>query len=253
MEQPTRSPLNGRVAVVTGATGTIGSAITNHLHEDGAKVAMLGRRGRRLERLKKRCGDDEKLLPIRTDVVDPFDLVEARDEIHDTFGRVNLVVVTAGIMSSAPFEEAIPAKWNAMIDINARGLLQTAQTFSHDLLAAAADGEPADLVMMGSVGARHRQRHFAVYSAVYALVAQLSRHLRTELGARGVRVHMISPYYAHTHLGSDMGEQESDWEFEPEETETTSPSRVANLVAKTCALPRHINLAEAVIRPTVIN
>ncbi|HIV57088.1 MAG TPA: SDR family NAD(P)-dependent oxidoreductase, partial [Candidatus Stackebrandtia faecavium] len=69
MAQPTPPPLNQRVAVVTGATGTIGSAITNDLHEDGAQVAMLGRRGRRLERLKKRCGDDKRLLPIRADVV----------------------------------------------------------------------------------------------------------------------------------------------------------------------------------------
>lgn len=248
----TTRPLADRIAVVTGATGGLGAAITSRLHEHGAKVAMLARRGRRLERQASRLGGDESLLPLRTDVVDPFDLVEARDEIHQRYGTVNLVVVTAGIMSSAPFEDAIPAEWNAMVDVNAKGLLQTAQTFAHDLLECAAKGQRADLVMMGSVGARHRQRNYAVYSAVYSAVAQLARHLRTEFGARGVRVRLVSPYYAETELGSDMqdDQQRRDWETEREEAQTIAPSRVADLVAMTCAMPGRINLAETVIRPT---
>ena len=66
-------------------------------------------------------------------------------------GRVDLVVANAGVMLAAPFENADTEEWDRMLDTNLRGLLHTGRAFTDDLLAAAAEGRPADLVHVGSI------------------------------------------------------------------------------------------------------
>ncbi len=248
------APLAGRVAVVTGASGGLGEAIGTALHEHGASVALLARRRRRLEAIARRLDGPERVVALPTDVADPFELVEAREAVHERLGVADLVVVSAGVFASSPFEDAIPAEWDAMIDTNLKGLLQTAQTFMPDLVAAAGRGRCADLVLIGSRTAGRLERDYAVYSAVYASVAQLARHLRTELGPRGVRVRTVMPHYAESRLGTRVfdNEQRALTEQRRDRARWIPAARVAELVTFTCALPSHVNLAEVTIQPTEV-
>ena len=88
-------------------------------------------------------------------------------------------------MLGAPFEEADPDEWRQMLDVNVGGLLATGRAFIDDLLAAAADGRPADLVHVGSVGGHQSFPNYGVYCATKAAVEHLTRTLRLEL-ARAV-------------------------------------------------------------------
>ena len=108
-------------------------------------------------------------------------------------GRVDLVVANAGVMYGAPFEQADTSEWQQMLDVNVGGLLNTGRAFIDDLLAAAADGRPADLVHVGSVGGHQLFPSYGVYCATKAAVEHLTRNLRLDLGPRGVRVKSIEP------------------------------------------------------------
>ncbi|WP_207302391.1 SDR family oxidoreductase [[Pseudopropionibacterium] massiliense] len=184
----TRMPtydLRGRTAVVTGATGTHGSAIVRTLVESGVRTALIARNRRRIERLRAHLPDDVPTLACPADITSAYEIVEARDRILEELGAPDLVVVAAGVRRAAPFEEAIPADWTAMLATNLRGMLQTVQIFAPDVLAAGERGERADIVLLGSAPARERQHAYSVFSSIGASIGQFSRHLRAEYGPRG--------------------------------------------------------------------
>jgi NADP-dependent 3-hydroxy acid dehydrogenase YdfG len=252
--QTTHLPLAGRVAVVTGATSGIGAATARRLAGDGAAVAIVGRREDRLADLAAELGDASDAGVVRAAVdVSNRDAVElAADAIRSELGRVDLVVANAGVMLPAPFDEADTTEWDRMLDTNVRGLLATGRAFTPDLLAAAAEGGPADLVHVGSIGSHIVFVNYGVYAATKAAVAHLTRNLRAELGPRGVRVKNVEPGLVRTELGdhaSDAGIRESlaAWRDEVGPLPATD---IADAIAFAVAAPPRMNVAELIVLPT---
>ena len=244
-------PLAGRVAVVTGATSGIGAATARRLAADGASVALIGRRDERLRDLVAEL-EGAASVPIATDVTDPEALERLAETVRVELGPVDLVVANAGVMLAAPFEQANTAEWDRMLDTNVRGLVHTGRAFAHDLLDAAAEGGPADLVFVGSIAGHQVFPNYGVYGATKAAVAHLTRNLRTELGPRGVRVKNVEPGLVGTELGDDMQdagirEALSDWRSD---IGALSPDHIADAIAYAVAAPPQVNVAELIVLPT---
>lgn len=236
--------LEGRVAVVTGASSGIGAATARQLAAAGAKVAAVARRADRLQQL-------DGVLPVAADVSDPAAVQRVADTVRAELGRVDLVVANAGVMLGAPFATADVDEWERMIDVNLRGLIRTGRVFADDLLAAAADGRPADLVHVGSVGGHLAFPNYGVYCATKAAVAHLTRNLRTELGPRGVRVKTIEPGVVATELGDDMTDPAGKAVLDQlREMRTLDASDIADAILYAAAAPAHVNVAELIIVPT---
>ncbi|MGY1846121.1 MULTISPECIES: SDR family oxidoreductase [unclassified Blastococcus] len=245
--------LSGRVAVVTGASSGIGAATARALLDAGAHVALLGRRAARLAATAQQVGAPQRVVAVPTDVADPLQLADALDVVHGCFGGVDLVVVGAGVMTGSPFEDGVPAEWGAMIDVNLRGLLHTAQTFSRDLFAAAAAGGSADLVLVGAIAGDITFPGYAVFSAVEAAVAQLARTLRAEYAPRGVRVRTVQPGLTDSELGSDISDEVTAraWEELKTRVPPIDAADVASAVVFGAAMPAHVNVADVVVLPTL--
>jgi NADP-dependent 3-hydroxy acid dehydrogenase YdfG len=243
-------PLTGRVAVVTGATSGIGAATAQRLAAAGAAVALVGRRQERLDALTADLGDD--VLGVAADVSDPEALAAAAERIRSALGPVDLVVANAGAMLGAPFESADVAEWDRMIDLNVRGLLRTGRVFADDLLAAGAEGRPADLVHVGSVASHLAFPSYGVYAATKAAVAHFTRNLRTEWGPRGVRVKNVEPGLTATELGDDMGHAAGREVLATmrEQIASLHADDLADAIAYAVALPAHVNIAELIVVPT---
>lgn len=249
--------LHNRIAVVTGATGAIGSAVVRTLVEGGAQVALIARNRRRLERLRAHLPEDAQTLCCAADVTSAFDIVEARDRILDKLGAPDLLVTAAGVRRAAPFEDAIPADWNAMLSVNLRGMLQTVQIFAPDILAAGERDERADIVLLSTGPARERQQAYSVFSSLGMSIRQFTKHLRAEYGPRGVRVHNLASlftagnFFAESNFGATRATSDHhDVLTEELAAEATiDTERVATEVAFMASLPPHVNLARATIRP----
>ncbi|TDC20653.1 SDR family oxidoreductase [Streptomyces sp. 8K308] len=246
------SPLDGRVAVVTGATSGIGAATARRLALGGASVALLGRRADRLTALAEelRPAAAGQLLPVAVDVADRDGLAQAAATVRSALGRVDIVVANAGAMLGAPFATADTAEWDRMLDVNLRGLLLTGRAFVDDLLAAAESG-PADLVHVGSIGGHSLYPNWSVYCATKAAVAHLTRNLRAELGPRNVRVRTIEPGVTATELGDDMlnGDMRAALARMRSDLRPLSAEDIAESVAFTVAAPANVNIAELVVVP----
>jgi NADP-dependent 3-hydroxy acid dehydrogenase YdfG len=242
--------LAGRVAVVTGASSGIGAATARRLAAEGATVALLGRREDRLKELAAEIG--EAALPVAADVSDQGSVNRAAGVIRAELGRVDLVVANAGVMLAAPFESADTVEWDRMVGTNVNGLLYTGRSFADDLLAAAEEGRPADLVHVGSIGGHQVFPTYAVYTATKAAVAHLTRNLRAELGPRGVRVKNLEPGLTSTELGEDMLNADAKdflarWR---EELTPLPPTDIADAIAYAVAAPPRMNVAELIVLPT---
>lgn len=247
--------LTGRTAVVTGAASGMGEATARRLAAHGARVALLARRAERLDTLAgKIAADGGQALAVAADVTDPASVRAAAERVRDAYGAADLVVNSAGVMLPNPVDAGRTDEWARMIDTNLSGPLHVIDAFRADLLAAAADGRPADLVNVSSIGAHVVFPNYAVYGATKAALTQLSASLRTEFGPCGVRVSNIEPGLTDTELGSHIDNPELsqalDGMFEAFGQALTADD-VADLIAYTTSRPRHVNLRQLVVLPTV--
>ncbi|MFT7840871.1 SDR family oxidoreductase [Saccharothrix sp. BKS2] len=243
--------LNNRTAVVTGAASGIGAEIALVLARSGAKVALLARRAERLAELAAKIeAEGGRALAVSADVTG--DLAPAVEAVHAAFGRVDLVVNNAGVMLGNPITAGRDDEWRRMIDTNVTGLLTVTRAFTDDLVGAGRNGV-ADLVNISSVGAHGTFPTYAVYAATKAAVTHLSANLRTEFGPLGVRVTNVEPGLVTSELGDHMDNPEVDAHLAAwrEQVPPLHPADIGDVIGFVTSRPKHVNLRQLVVLPTV--
>jgi NAD(P)-dependent dehydrogenase (short-subunit alcohol dehydrogenase family) len=199
--------LDGRLAVVTGATGVLGGAIARGLAAAGARVAVLGRRAQRAEEVAEsiRAGGGEAVA-TPADVLDPAGLEQVREDLLARYGRIDVLVNAAGgnrpdavVPESGTFFDLAPPALREVFELNLMGTLLPCQVFG---AALAAQGSGA-IVNISSMAAIRPLTRIVAYGAAKAAVDNLTRWLAVEVARRhgpGLRVNAIAP-------GFFLGEQ----------------------------------------------
>jgi NAD(P)-dependent dehydrogenase (short-subunit alcohol dehydrogenase family) len=167
--------LDGKVALVTGASGGIGAAVARKLHEAGASVGLLSRRG-----------DDlglERGLGVACDVRDRSAVEDATQAVVDRFGRLDIAVANAGVGAYGDFLDLDPEQLEAMVDINLKGTLYTAAAALPHLI----DSGAGDFISVASVAGLRALPGESVYNASKFGQVGFTRSLDHELRERGVR------------------------------------------------------------------
>ncbi|HEY7134541.1 MAG TPA: SDR family oxidoreductase [Acidimicrobiia bacterium] len=185
---PGTSLLTDRVAIVTGAAQGIGRATASLFAECGAAVAVCDRRAEPLAALERELRDANQ--PVVARVLDVRDHEAARafvDDVVDGHGHVDVLVNNAGGTFFAPF-----------LDLNDKGddtLVSENFTQVTELVRAVVPSMPAGgaIVNLTSIEGHHAAPGFAVYGAMKAAVAHLTRSLALELAPRGIRVNAVAP------------------------------------------------------------
>jgi NADP-dependent 3-hydroxy acid dehydrogenase YdfG len=225
--------LEGKVALVTGASGGIGAAVARRLHEAGASVGMLSRHG-----------DDlglERALGLTCDVRDRTAVSAAVDEVVERFGRLDVVVANAGVGAYGPFVELNPERLEAMIDVNLKGTLYTAAAAVPHLIA----GGEGDFVSLASVAGLRAFPGEAVYNASKFGQLGFTRALDNELRERGVRATCICPGGVKTDFAIGAGRDEGD----PELDDMLTADEVAEVVLFALTRPRRMRVLTTSFRP----
>ncbi len=192
--------LDGRVVVVTGGYGVLGSAMARGLLGAGAAVVLLGRSAEKAEAAAADLDPSgERALGVAADVLDPDALAAARDAVLDRFGHVDALVNAAGGNVSGatlqPGESPFgldPAAWRSVVDLNLHGTILPTQVFG----PALADAEAGAVVNISSMAASRVISRVAGYSVAKAGVDHFTRWMAVELakqtGGR-VRVNAVAP------------------------------------------------------------
>jgi 3-oxoacyl-[acyl-carrier protein] reductase len=188
--------LSGRKALVTGGTRGIGREITLALARAGADVLACSRSDgehvAQLARELKETGGDHHL--VRADVADAADVRALVRECADRFGRLDVVVNNAGVISHEPFERLAVDEWRRVLDTNLTGTYLVTQA------ALSLMDTGGSIVNIGSKVATVGIPLRAHYTAAKAGMVGLTRSLCKELGPRGIRVNLVAPGVIQTEL-----------------------------------------------------
>jgi NADP-dependent 3-hydroxy acid dehydrogenase YdfG len=245
--------LSNRVAVITGASSGIGRATAKLLAAGGAKVAVLARRGDLLEQLAAEItAAGGTAMALTVDVTDQAALDAAAATVEQRWGPANLVSNNAGVMLPASIEARETGPWEQQIGLNVIGAMRVISAFVPQLVKSAEAGATVDLINTSSIAAQNIYPYFAVYSASKAYVSHLTRHLRAELGPKGVRVSVVEPGCTETELqGHFKFPGAIAWlEGARESITFLKPEDVAAVVGFLATQPRHVNLQQVVVMPT---
>jgi len=226
-------PLDGRVALVTGASGGIGAAVARRLHEAGASVGLLSRRGEDLAL--------ERGIGIECDVSDRASVERATAHVVERFGALHIAVANAGVGSYGPFLELDPDDLEAMIDVNLKGTLYTAAATLPHLIES---GE-GDFVSLASVAGVRAFPGEAVYNASKFGQVGFTRALDHELREKGVRATNIAPGGVNTEFAIGTGREHGDPALEA----MMSADDVAEVVLFTVTRPRSLRILTTTFRP----
>ena len=248
------TPLEGTVALVTGASSGIGEATAEILAQHGAAVALVARRIDRLDDLAAKLrSDGASVLPIQADVANRDEAYEAVDRVAAEFGRLDTVINNAGVMLLGPIENAPVEEWERMVNVNLLGLLYCSKAALPHLLKAA-DGEPrgvADLVNVSSVAGRVPRLGSGVYNATKHAVGAFSESLRQEVTGRHVRISLVEPGAVTTELVSHNRPEIRDQMSQRfAGTQRMEAADIADVIGYIVSRPRHVAINEVLVRPT---
>jgi NAD(P)-dependent dehydrogenase (short-subunit alcohol dehydrogenase family) len=219
-----------RVAVVTGGNSGIGLATARRLHEEGARVAIVGRNKETLEAAANSLGGD--VLTIQADVARPGDLDKVYGTVFQRFGKIDVLFVNAGIAKFAPFSETTEEFYDEIFDTNTKGAYFTIQKAVPFLK----DG--ASIVLNASVAGQIGLANGVAYAASKAALRSFARSVAAELVGRGIRVNTVSPGPIETPIFGRTGlTKEAMEEFAKQIVSTVpmnrlgQPEEVAGVVA----------------------
>ncbi|TAN28491.1 MAG: SDR family oxidoreductase [Castellaniella sp.] len=197
-----RFSLAGKTALVTGASGGLGSHFARTLGLAGAAVILAGRHRDPLVRLAEglaASGITATAQPM--DVADADSVRLGLDEVQARAGMIDIAVCAAGIATNKPALSLSTEEWDRVIAVNLRGAWITASEIAHRLVAAR---RPGSLILVSSILGHRVAGNVLPYTVSKAGLEQMTRALALEWARHGIRVNALAPGYIETDLNQEF-------------------------------------------------
>jgi len=238
-----------KIALVTGATAGIGSAIAEKLAENGYNLIITGRRKERLEDLKNKI---EKGTPSSI-LVKCFD-VRSYNEVETNLGNlppewadIDILVNNAGLAAGLnPIHEGVLSDWERMIDTNIKGLLYVTRVISPGMVIR----KSGHIINIGSIAGKEVYPNGNVYCATKHAVAALSQGMRLDLLPYGIKVSLVLPGAVETEFS--LVRFDGDQTRADQVYKGFSPlmaGDIANAVYYAISAPDHVDVQEMLVMP----
>ncbi len=195
--------LDGKVAIVTGASSGLGVAFAQALAEAGADVVLGARRVDRLEETRALVeATGRRALAVQTDVADPDACQALVDAAMETFGRVDVLVNNAGVGTAVPATHETPDEFRRVIDVNLNGCYWMAQACGRVMQPGSSIVNISSVLGLTTAGLPQ-----AAYASSKAALIGMTRDLAQQwTGRKGIRVNALAPGF----FASEMTEQYPD-------------------------------------------
>ena len=234
--------IKDKVVVITGASSGIGAATATLLAERGAKVVLGARRKDRLDELATKLG----AVSLPTDVRHPEDVANLVRLAREQHGRVDVLVGNAGIAPLSRFDDLRSDDWNAMFDVNVKGVLNGIAA-ALPVFRAQGSGQ---FVHTASTAAYRTVPAMAVYAATKTAVRTISEGLRQEAGP-DLRVSLVSPGIIATDFVDGIADPAEKARLTgARDALAIPPESIARAIAFAIEQPADVDVNEIVVRPT---
>ena len=230
------SILEGRVAVVTGASSGIGEACAVAFAAKGAKVVLAARRAERLASLVERIeGAGGEALAVATDVTDEAAVDDLFARAVERFGTVDVLVNNAGIADSTPVDEMALETWRKVIETN----LTSAFLCSRAAFRAMKGKGRGRIINVGSISARVPRENSPAYAASKFGLDGLTRSLAIDGRKHNIAASIFHPGIVATEIAPGAVKLAEDF--------AASPADIAGVIVHMCDIPDHLNVYEGMV------
>jgi NADP-dependent 3-hydroxy acid dehydrogenase YdfG len=242
--------LEGRRAVVTGASSGIGEATAMALAGEGAAVALGARRKDRLDELAERiAGEGGTAHPFEVDISEESATRSFIEGAAEQMGGLDILVNNAGVMLLGPIGGADTEEWRQMVGVNLLGLLYC----THAALPLMQEGGGGHIVNLSSVAGRTANLGSGVYNLTKWGVNGFSESLRQEAMHSGIRVTVVEPGFVGTELqghNTNPVVVEAIEKMREQTGEVLEAGDIAAAILYAVSSPQRVNINEILVRPT---
>lgn len=211
--------MSSKVAVVTGASSGIGRATAKIFAENGYTVAAVGRNEKELSALGKTVSSKKGSIKIQlADVTELSQLDRIVTETIDNFGRIDVLVNSAGIIMNGSIENTTLDDWDKMMNINLRSVFVLSQKCVPHL-----EETKGNIINVSSVAGMRSFPNVLAYCVSKAAIDQLTRCSALELAPKGVRVNAVNPGVVVTNIHKRGGMEDDAYDSFLEHSKSTHP------------------------------
>ena len=242
--------LEGKVALVTGASSGIGEAVAVALADAGANVAVSARRADRLAGLVERIElGGAKGLALPGDMMVEAEAIKAVEDTVAAFGRIDILINSAGVMQAGGVIGVDLDEYRRVFDINLFATVYTSQAAVPHMLEQGG----GDIVTISSLAGRKGGPMTNAYSASKHAVNSFTDAMRQELGDKNIRVSTLMPGATTTEVAHNISNPQWRSAIQAHVTKdgAVDPKDIGDTIVFMMALPRRANISEISVRPTI--
>lgn len=237
-----------KTAFITGATSGIGKSTAIHFALNGINLILCGRRQDRLDALKKELGKEVLVHTLNFDIRNRESVQEAVNSLPKEFSQIDILINNAGNAHGMDvIQEGNIDDWDAMLDINVKGLLYVSKAIIPQMVARGS----GHVINIGSTAGKEVYPKGNVYCASKHAVDAINQGMRIDLNGTGVRVGAVNPGLVETEFSNVRFKGDEDRAdkvytgFQP-----LKPEDIADIIHFVVTRPYHVNIADLVVMPT---
>ncbi|WP_348812147.1 SDR family NAD(P)-dependent oxidoreductase [Flavobacterium maritimum] len=237
-----------KTVLITGATSGIGKATARILAENNYRIIICGRRAERLSELKKELSEFTEVHTLQFDVRDKKAVFENINSLPEAFSKIEILINNAGNAHGLdPIQNGDLDDWDAMIDINVKGLLYVSKAIIPKMI----ERKSGHIINIGSIAGKEVYPNGNVYCASKHAVDALNNSMRMDLNPYGIRVGAIHPGMVETEFS------EVRFKGDTERASTVykgvkalQAEDIADIIHFVVSRPYHVNIADLIVYPT---
>lgn len=242
--------IEGKVALITGASSGIGAATARKLAAAGIIVGLAARRKDRLDALVAEiAADGGQAIALETDVTNPTSCKTAVEQVIARYGCIDILINNAGLMPLSDIDSLKVDEWQRMVDVNVSGVLNATASVLPQMIAQ----KSGHIFNMSSIAGRKVFTGLTVYCATKAAVAAFSDGLRMEIGPKhNIRVTCIQPGAVKSELYEHISDANYRKQMDDLATSMTflEGDDIADTILFALKAPERMNVAELFVLPT---
>jgi len=236
-----------KVALITGATSGIGKATALEFAKHGINLILCGRRQERLDELKKSLGADVNVHTLNFDVRDKTEVSKAISSLPEPFNTIDILINNAGNAHGLdPIQTGDLDDWDAMIDINVKGLLYVSKAIIPQMTAQ----ESGHIINIGSLAGKEVYPKGNVYCASKHAVHAITEGMRMDLNPFGIKVCGINPGLVETEFSEVRFKGDDIADSVYKGYKALQPEDIAEIIHFAISRPAHVNIADLLVLPS---